>query len=256
MNDRLAILRWERNEIPSERKSPIRTGSLIVFEGVDGVGKTTLAEKVANLLTPQIRYVSRRQAAAISSDSGRLMESLAGVLWRSGVGVEMPLQFWVHLQAAWFAAHREKLIRPLCEEGCNVLVDGWIFKHMAGLLLQGYDMPTLRAIFEDRYPPDHVVLLRRSLELLQGLRDSPSSFELGLRARRMIASETSSHEIRTQVGDHLDAFARQLGWTVFDIRSDESPHASAERLALVVQHLIGREAPAPSSDEIGGRSSG
>ncbi len=96
MNDALAIPRRERNEIPSERKSPLRTGSLIVFEGVDGVGKTTLAEKVANLLTPQIRYVSRRQAAAISSDSGRLMESLAGVLWRSGVGVEMPLQFWVH----------------------------------------------------------------------------------------------------------------------------------------------------------------
>jgi len=96
--------------------------------------------------------------------------------------------------------------------------------------LQGYDLPTLRTIFEDRYPPDHVVLLRRSPELLQGLQDSPSAFELGLQARRMIASETSRHEIRIKVSDHLDAFARQLGWTVFDIRSDESPHASAERL--------------------------
>src|SRR5690242_1116952 len=147
MNDGIAIPQQERNKIPSERKSPPLTGSLIVFEGVDGVGKTTLAEKVADLLTPQIRYVSRRQSATASSDPGRLMESLAGILWRSGVGVEMPLQFWVHLQAAWFAAHREKLIRPLCEKGCNVLVDGGIFKHMAGLLLQGYDLPTLRTIF-------------------------------------------------------------------------------------------------------------
>ena len=112
-------------------------GQFIAIEGTDGVGKTSLARRLADIsyetalarlteptaaITPDIGggtvvFVPRRQVSATSTYAATLMEHLSTMLWHSGDAQDLSDAFWVSLQAAWFTAHTETVIGPILDAG-------------------------------------------------------------------------------------------------------------------------------------------
>lgn len=173
-------------------------GQFLVLEGPDGVGKTTLAGCVAGCSyesavaalahreQPEpsqqpLVFVPRRQVSSTSAYAAGLMKQLATMLWHSGDAPDLPDAFWVGLQAAWFTAHGETVLRPLLDAGRDVITDGWIYKFCSKLLLQGYSQQDLDVIFGRVRVPDTVVVLSADPAALYDRREFRPA-ELGLHA--------------------------------------------------------------------------
>lgn len=226
-------------------------GTFIALEGPDGVGKSTLAARLATLDYPTaiagqpdpddvpLVFVSRRQISASSGYAARLMEHLATVLWHSGDGPDLPDGFWVGTQVAWFTAHASTVLEPLLAAGYDVLVDGWVYKFQSKLLLQGYRADELDVIFDRIRMPDRVVLLTADVGALYDRRGAQFRLaELGMHAGYDGLGRDTYVEYQQRGLDQLLLLAQRRGWTVVPL----DPAASIEDTVLELAPLV-RVAP-------------
>lgn len=134
-------------------------GKFIVLEGVDGVGKTTLASKLN--LNEEFVHVKRKQISQIHDFIDSQMLKHNKLLWTEDGSMDhlLPTSYWITLQAAWYILLINFVIDPLLKEGKNVIVDGWYYKLKARLLLQEEDMEYVENIFKPILEPDMVLLL-------------------------------------------------------------------------------------------------
>lgn len=223
-------------------------GTFTALEGVDGVGKTALAQALCRGVSGyDFLYVPRRQAPSECDEAGRIMRLLGRILWESGEGAELSVEFWVHLQAAWFAAFSRKVLAPLLENGQNVIVDGWVYKHWSTLLLRGYDLEYLRTAFQGARRPDHVVLLRADIGALWGRSTEFTPFEMGLNAGYDVLGERSYVDFQSRAMRNLERFRKSEGWRVLSIGPTETVQESAARLAkLLASECLPQDEPRES----------
>lgn len=204
-------------------------GRFIALEGPDGVGKSTLAERLGDLdyTTAVARlgdadadigerglvFVSRRQISATSDYSSGVMSQLSNVLWHSGDAPDLPDAFWVGVQAAWFTAHATTVVQPLLAAGYDVIVDGWTYKFFSKLLLQGYTDSDLLAIFRRVRMPDTVVLLTADIGALYDRRQARfRPAELGMHAGYSDLGRDTFIDYQQQGLDNLHTYAARHGW--------------------------------------------
>jgi dTMP kinase len=141
---------------------------LVSLEGADGVGKSTLAPMVAELLSdhyPAI-FSSSKDVPGDPPLASEHMVRLRGMLWPGGDiegGRDLPKHHWLCLQAAWYSMSSKFVIGPLLAEGNLVVVDGWYHKSLARAYLKGWDMEFLDHIFGGALKPDVVVHLDADL---------------------------------------------------------------------------------------------
>lgn len=223
-------------------------GLFIAFEGPDGVGKTTLATIIADqryddvvagghiaaARDDAITFVSRRQPSLTSPFAKRLMGHLSTMLWDCGDERDLSDSFWLATQAAWFTAHSETVIGPLLAEGHTVLVDGWIYKFQAKLLLQGHSQSTLDTMFRSVRKPDTVILLEGDARHLYDRKAEFRARELGMHAGYAQLNRETFVEYQTRAASNLRRYAERPSWRVFEVGIDESPAATAARLAPLV----------------------
>ncbi|PEH78916.1 hypothetical protein CRM89_25510 [Nocardia sp. FDAARGOS_372] len=233
------------------------SGRFIALEGLDGAGKTTLAQSLAahrysgqlsgETASEGLVFVSRRQLSETSSFAGRLMDHAATMLWGCGHSTDLSDRFWVNLQAAWFTAHSETVIAPLLERGWDVIVDGWIYKFWGKLLEQGYERAELATLFAGTRTPDSVVLLDIDIDALYRRRSEFSPTELGMHAGYTDFGLDTFREYQGRGMRNLRSFAQNSRWLTLPVASDETVEVTSSR----VSQLLSRHALASATSSIG-----
>ena len=154
-------------------------GKFIVLEGVDGVGKTTLASKLNS--EEEFIHIKRKQISQTNDFVDSQMLKHNKLLWTEDGSLDhlLPTTYWIFLQSAWYILLTKFVIEPLLNEGKNVIVDGWYYKLIARLALQGEDMEYVNNIFKPILKPDLVVLLNVDLEIIWERKKEYRAYEFG-----------------------------------------------------------------------------
>lgn len=149
-------------------------GLFIVIEGIDGTGKSTQAQRLAEWFTGQGRQVVLSREPTDGPWGRKLRES-------GGTGRLSPedeLQYFLNDRRQ----HVEELIRPSLEQGKVVILDRYYFSTMAYQGTRGFDPAEIRRKNEAFAPlPDLLLILDldvdSALERIGSRGDTANEFE-------------------------------------------------------------------------------
>jgi dTMP kinase len=149
-------------------------GMLIVFEGIDGTGKTTVARRVASYFSSLGREVVVSHEPTNGPWGRKLRESAA----KGRMSAEEELDCLLQDRRS----HVDELIRPALQEGKVVILDRYYFSTMAYQGTRGIDPGTIRQMNEEFAPiPDHLMILDldvdEALLRIGGRGDTANHFE-------------------------------------------------------------------------------
>lgn len=192
-------------------------GILIVFEGIDGTGKSSHAKRLASFFSSLGREVVLSHEPTNGPWGRKLRESAATVR----LDAEQELEYFLRDRQE----HVEQLIRPSLAEGKVVILDRYYFSTMAYQGLRGFDPADIRARNEAFAPvPDLLIVLDLDVDIalqrIAGRGDQANLFEkrdaleriretfLGLRDEpfvRIIDASQTMDEIAAQIVDCFDS---------------------------------------------------
>jgi dTMP kinase len=140
---------------------------LIALEGIDGSGKSTIANMIYNKLKPKIPSIQSHHKLSPDFDHLYLrkqMYKLCEILtvpaneqcYLSMFGE----RYWLFLVAAWFSVVQKNRIEPAKSQHNLMLMDGWYYRFIAKFLYKGnFDRGWLFSLFNTVDDPDLVVML-------------------------------------------------------------------------------------------------
>lgn len=192
-------------------------GILIVFEGIDGTGKSSHAKRLASFFSSLGREVVLSHEPTNGPWGRKLRESAATVR----LDAEQELEYFLRDRQE----HVEQLIRPSLAEGKVVILDRYYFSTMAYQGLRGFDPADIRARNEAFAPvPDLLIVLDLDVDIalqrIAGRGDQANLFEkrdaleriretfLGLRDEpfvRIIDASQTMDDIAAQIVDCFDS---------------------------------------------------
>jgi len=192
-------------------------GMLIVFEGIDGTGKSTHAKRLASYFSSLGREVVLSHEPT-NGPWGRKLRESASI---GRLGAEEELEYFLRDRKE----HVEQLINPSLAEGKVVILDRYYISTMAYQGLRGFDPEQIRQKNEAFAPvPDLLIVLDLDVDLalqrITGRGDQANHFEkrealekiretfLRLRDEpfvRVIDASQSMDEIAAQIVDCFDS---------------------------------------------------
>ncbi len=204
----------------------MKKGKLIVFEGLDGSGKSTQAARVAEYLNgPAQKLVFGYKGVHLTKEPttnliGGLIRSRLNGDWQSSSEC---LQL---LFAADRAYHLEKEVLPLLEKGVMVISDRYFFSSIAygGLDL---DSEWLASVNKNFFPPDFTFFIdvsaKTGMERISGERYELTLFE----------KEKELAKVRTNFHKTLKQFKN-----VFMINGEQSPDEVTRNILKVLDSKL------------------
>jgi len=225
----------------SERGSDKR-GFLVVLEGIDGSGKTTLVPLVCQRLRPpsgQALSLLKKGIEYEDAYTRAHLKRLRHVIWderKPSVDV-MGGEHWALLIAGWYAVLQA---RTLATSHDTLVSDGWYFRNIAKSLEEhaGLDEAWLRALFVPVHAPDVVVLLdvKPELALQRGRAFDPR--ECGERA---LGGPTDFVTYQSRIRCRMLGMAADEGWIVVTVEEEQTPEELADLIAGQIGRRLGWE---------------
>lgn len=225
---------------------------LIVLEGIDGAGKTTLAaglrERLAHAGDGEVELWRKKDYAFAAPPVRERLHRLHDLIWGDPAHAPEPdedvlgTQHYLFLHAAWFAALTTLRVRPMrAQPGRGAVVDGWYYRSVAKAVLRGgVGERWATSLFEDDDGPDLVVLLDVDPEVAWQRRGGQfSASELGRWDGHTGDAAASFRAYQSAVGSLLRDMGERGGWCVVRPDPSWSPDRVLEHVhAQVARRLV------------------
>lgn len=232
------------NEMNVDRPTCSGRGHLIVLEGIDGSGKTTLAPLLCERLRPPLgaaRPLLKKFVDYEDAYTRTHLRRLRQVIWdeRKPRLDVMGGEHWALLVAGWYAALQT---RTLATSHHTLVSDGWYFRNIVKALEEhaGLDEAWMHALFAPIRVPDAVVLIdvEPELALQRGRVFDPR--ESGGRA---LGGPTDFVTFQSRIRRRLLATAAQRNWIVVPVQAQDSPDKLADLVSGLIHQRLGWPLP-------------
>ena len=193
-------------------------GKFIIFEGIDGAGKTTIANAIGQY--DEFVFVNRKQVSQINDFIDSQMLKHNKLLWTEDGNKDhlIPVDYWIHLQAAWYILLVNFVIEPLLDAGKNVIVDGWYYKLKARLYLQDQNMDYFDSAFDILIKPDLVILFDVDIKKVWERKKNFRAYEFGKFKNNDIKEiQNSFIDYQSNTYEKLKEMALNNSWTVVSL---------------------------------------
>lgn len=198
---------------------------LIVLEGIDGAGKSTLAQRLPEKLRRaglgEVELWRKQDHSFGDQWLNFRMAGLRDLIWgdpRSEPEHDtLGTEHYLFLHAAWFAAVHRHRVQPLrSQPDRNAVADGWYYRSVAKAVVRS-NVPAEWALslFEQGRPPDLTVLVDVDPEVAwerRGGNFTPS--ELGRWDGRTGDPRQAFCSYQSEVRDRLREMAMNRSWIV------------------------------------------
>lgn len=220
-------------------------GAFLVLEGVDGSGKSTIGRAVEATMTDvPVVYTSHKEIPTHPPEVEQSMRELAAVLWpkdqRHLAG--LPSEYRVLLHAAWFSIFSECVIKPRVAAGAVMIVDGWYYKIMARLRVDGYDQHYLDVIFSRAAEPDEVILLDPPVAEVWARKEAGGRgfgpVEMGLYAGYKELGRDSFIDYQSRTRDAIKAVAEERQRRLVVVRDVSSVEHTLSSVTSVIREYL------------------
>ncbi len=129
---------------------------LIVFEGIDGAGKSTQVNKVSQFLAENgVDNIKTRWNSSLI-----LKKAIKKAKRNKNL---VPITYSL-IHATDFYDRQERTVKPALASGDTVVSDRWFFTGLARDVARGVPDPYVRAVYSQALKPDLVFYLRMNLE--------------------------------------------------------------------------------------------
>lgn len=208
---------------------------LIAVEGIDGAGKTTVAQLVAEELqrvSVDARYADKKASGQVAPEISARAGALSRLIWNIDAPTDsFGAEHWIFLVASWYSAVDR--IQPLFSsyvEGL-VIVDGWYYRNIAKMVVRsGADREWVDSLFASAVEPDLVVLLDVEPKVAWMRRDAFADTELGRWDGFEGAADEAFCSYQARVRHELVTMGEQRGWVQIASGPSSSPSAVAEEV--------------------------
>ena len=208
---------------------------LVVCEGIDGAGKSTVARLVFDrLLTcaPGASYRTKRDLPVADAYGRDRLERLRDLIWHDNEGHRDPFgaPFWIQLLSAWYTA-----LEPSADAGTRHelrVYDGWFYRNIVKTRLRsGVDEEWIRGLFRFVAVPDAVVLIDVDPAVAWQRTTRWKATELGRWDGRDGDPREAFCAYQSEIRAGLLAMAAHDRWCVVSPPPMETPDQVADRVA-------------------------
>ncbi|POX58217.1 hypothetical protein C3492_39225 [Streptomyces sp. Ru62] len=212
---------------------------LIVLEGIDGSGKSTVARLAARELAPDRTPAGKKDLAAPDPGTAARAGLLRELIWSSPErqGDTYGAAHWILLIASWYAGLAR--LRPgLADEDTVTVMDGWYYRNIAKTLVrEPLDAHWVESLFAPVPEPALTVLLDVAPEVAWSRRDDFKDTELGRWDGFTGPPRESFRAYQSVVRDELLRMAKERGWLVLTPDPDDPPERTAADVVAAVRGL-------------------
>lgn len=176
---------------------------LIVFEGIDGSGKTTLAKKLSGYYGDNAIFLSKKSIAASTDFQVKFMSEIRSILWERKPNEEISEideESWLYLHSLWYHMLQEFVIKFKLQQYEYVIMDGWYYKFLARHIVNNkMDTSVAEFITGRLLKPDNIFLLSILPEICLERKGYVKASECGIHKDKLNLSKQSFIDYQTDV---------------------------------------------------------
>ncbi|MFJ6721787.1 dTMP kinase [Streptomyces sp. NPDC091259] len=213
---------------------------LIVLEGIDGSGKTTVARLVADALAPDgATRAGKQDVGAADPATEARASALRDLIWSSpeGQGDTFGAAHWILLIASWYAG-LARLRADLADPDTVTVMDGWYYRNIAKTLVrEPLDPGWVESLFTPVPEPALTVLLDVEPDVAWSRRDTFKETELGRWDGYTGPARESFLGYQSVVRRELRRMAAERDWLVLTPHPNDPPARTAAAVTAAVRAL-------------------